>query len=176
MQPLTILNSLQFDVTLKRLCYQLSENHLNFDDTVFIGIQPRGIYVCQRICALLKATNNNIQQGSLDITFYRDDFRRRDELATPAPTSINFAVENKKVILMDDVLYTGRTIRAALDALLDYGRPQKVELLVLVDRKYARHLPIAPDYTGIAIDTITSDKVKVRWSETEGIDEILIVK
>ena len=83
--------------------------------------------------------------------------------------------EDKNVILVDDVLYTGRTIRAGMDAMIDYGRPKKVELLVLVDRRYSRHLPIAPDYIGISVDTITSEKVIVNWKETEGVDEILLV-
>jgi pyrimidine operon attenuation protein / uracil phosphoribosyltransferase len=141
------------------------ENHLQLENTVIIGIQPRGIYLSDKIVHTLKelVTNKTIEYGILDITFYRDDVRK--ELHVANKTHIPFSIENKKVILVDDVLWTGRTIRAALDALLDFGRPQKVELCVLIDRRFNRELPIQPDYTGRAIDTIVSQKVKVFWKE-----------
>mgnify|MGYP000406150163 FL=1 len=108
---------------------------------------------------------SSLQYGKLDITFYRDDVRTSLHVANK--TDIPFSIEEKNVILIDDVLWTGRTIRAALDALLDFGRPSKVELCVLIDRRFSRQLPIQPDYTGRAIDTITSQKVKVFWQEKD---------
>jgi pyrimidine operon attenuation protein/uracil phosphoribosyltransferase len=161
----TILSEQQVALTVKRLAHQMLENHLQLKDTVIIGIQPRGIYLSDRIAHVLKSLvpEKNIQYGILDITFYRDDVRK--ELHVANKTDIPFSIENKQVILIDDVLWTGRTIRAALDALLDFGRPKKVELCVLIDRRFNRELPIQPDYTGRAIDTIVSQKVKVFWKE-----------
>lgn len=171
-----IFDQQHLDITIRRLCYQLIENHDDFKNSVIIGIQPRAIYLARRIVAALADMQlNGIKYGDLDISFFRDDFRRR-EMIVPSATHINFVIENKKVILVDDVLYTGRTIRAALDALLAFGRPEKVELLVLVNRKFSRHLPIDPDYIGIGIDTITSDKVKVHWKETEGVDGVWLTQ
>lgn len=160
-----ILSEQQVALTIKRLAHQMLENHLQLENTVIIGIQPRGIYLSDKIVHTLKelVTNKTIEYGILDITFYRDDVRK--ELHVANKTHIPFSIENKKVILVDDVLWTGRTIRAALDALLDFGRPQKVELCVLIDRRFNRELPIQPDYTGRAIDTIVSQKVKVFWKE-----------
>lgn len=150
------------------------ENHDDFNDSVIIGLQPRGVNLSNRIAKQLRQflPGKTILSGNLDITFFRDDFRRRENVIVPSATQIDFIIENKKVILVDDVLYTGRTIRAALDALLAFGRPSKVELVVLIDRKFSRHLPIEPDYVGKAIDTIMSDKVKVTWNETDGKDEV----
>ena len=145
------------------------ENHLDLDNTVLIGIQPRGIYVSDRLVQELSKQLNGIkpQYGKLDITFYRDDIRK--ELHIANQTDIPFSIENKNVVLIDDVLYTGRTIRAALDALLDFGRPEKVELCVLIDRRFSRQLPIQPDYVGKSIDSIISQKVKVEWANREVI-------
>jgi pyrimidine operon attenuation protein/uracil phosphoribosyltransferase len=173
MQKRLLLDNLQFEITIKRLCYQLIENHDDFSNSVIIGLQPRGIYVAKRIHKFLQEiiNSNHLRMGSLDVTFYRDDFRRR-EIISPSETKIDFIVENQKVILIDDVFYTGRTIRAGLDALLAFGRPEKVELLTLVDRRYNKHLPIAPDYIGIQVDTIISEKVKVQWKETDGEDAV----
>jgi len=141
-------------------------------------VQPRGIYLSQRIHErLIEITQNkNIHHGILDITFYRDDFRRRDELPVASATDVNFVIEDKNVILIDDVLYTGRTIRAALDAILAFGRPRNVELLVLIDRKFSRELPVQADYVGTSVDAITSQKVKVKWKEHDGIDEVLLIQ
>lgn len=176
MQSRLILDTKQFLLTLDRLCHQVIENHSNFSDSVLIGVQPRGVLVAERIYNRLQKILKvkEILFGKLDPTFYRDDFRRTEEQLAPKHTSIDFLVENKKVILIDDVLYTGRTIRAAMDALLDFGRPAKVELLVLVDRRFTRHLPIQPDYVGITVDSIVSDKVKVEWKEIDGEDKIWI--
>ena len=166
---ITILDKQQLRLTILRLSNQLMENYLHLNELVFIGLQPRGVQ-------LSKMMVDNIQQlypgekvayGILDITFYRDDIRQ--ELRVANKTEIPFSIEGKKVILIDDVLYTGRTIRAALDALQDFGRPQKVELCVLVDRRFNRELPIQPDYFGKAIDTVFSQKVKVEWDKEQVI-------
>lgn len=177
----TILDHKQLELSLKRLCKQLIENHDDFENTVVIGLQPRGVFFADRIVELLQEMlpASNIQHGNLDATFYRDDFMHRDAPVMAKETTIDFSVENKKVILIDDVLYTGRTIRAALDALTDFGRPAKVELMVLINRRFKRHLPISPDYIGKHVDSITSQKVKVEWGETEGKsrieDKILLI-
>jgi len=172
-----ILNETAFNITINRLCFELIENHNNFETSVIIGLQPRGIYLANRITSRLKEMlpGYDIKSGNLDITFFRDDFRRRESVIVPNTTDINFLVEKRKVVLVDDVLYTGRTIRAALDALQAFGRPEKVELLTLIDRKYSRHVPIEPNYTGKAIDTIMSDRVNVKWKETDGKDGVLLI-
>lgn len=178
MQQSILLSGPKFQTTIQRLCHQLIENHSNFSDSVVIGIQPRGIYLADRITRELKEILrlDRIVSGQLDITFFRDDFRRKGSgPLVPSITNIDFIVENKKVILVDDVLWTGRTIRSALDAIQSFGRPQKVELLTLVDRRFSRHLPIEPDYIGIQVDTIDSQKVIVSWQETDGIDEIKLL-
>ncbi len=166
----TILSQQQVALTVKRLAHQILENHLQLKETVIIGIQPRGIFLSDRIADTLTELlpNETIEYGILDITFYRDDVRK--ELHVANKTHIPFSIENKQVVLIDDVLWTGRTIRAALDALLDFGRPKKVELCVLIDRRFNRELPIQPDYTGRAIDTIVTQKVKVFWKEN-GVKE-----
>ena len=161
----TILNKQQFQLAILRLAHQLLENNLNLNDVVFIGIQPRGVQVGAKLMECIKqlCPDEKIQYGILDITFYRDDVR--DELHVANTTDIPFSIEDKKVILIDDVLYTGRTIRAALDAIQDFGRAKKVELCVLVDRRFNRELPIQPNYCGKAIDTVISQKVKVEWDK-----------
>ncbi|MGN6399576.1 MAG: bifunctional pyr operon transcriptional regulator/uracil phosphoribosyltransferase PyrR [Flavisolibacter sp.] len=171
----SLLNSQQIQLTIKRLANQILENHVGLDNTVLIGIQPRGIYLSDRIVSEIKAeaSGATIQYGKLDITFYRDDIRK--ELHVANKTDILFSIEGKRVVLIDDVLYTGRTIRAALDALMDFGRPQKVELMVLIDRRYSRELPIQPDYTGKSIDSIVTQKVKVLWQEKDEKDEVILI-
>jgi pyrimidine operon attenuation protein / uracil phosphoribosyltransferase len=171
----TLLNQQQMSLAIKRLANQILENHVQMENTVLIGIQPRGIFLSDRIVAAIRMEINNTDffYGKLDITFYRDDIRK--ELHVPNHTDISFSIEGKNVILVDDVLYTGRTIRAALDALMDFGRPEKVELLTLIDRRYSRQLPIQPDYTGRVIDSIVSQKVKVLWSERDEKDEVVLV-
>ena len=160
-EVITIMEKDQLHLTLRRLAHQLIENHHPFTDTCFIGIQPRGIPVSDFIVQYIRELypNTPVKYGKLDITFYRDDIRK--QLHVPSVTELPFSIEHKKVVLIDDVLYTGRTIRAAMDALLDNGRPAKVELCILVDRRYSRELPIQPDYCGKAIDSIISQKVKV---------------
>jgi pyrimidine operon attenuation protein/uracil phosphoribosyltransferase len=171
----SILSQQQVALSIKRLAHNILENHLELQDTVIIGIQPRGIYVSDRIVNELKTLIDpaKIKYGKLDITFYRDDVRK--ELKIANKTDIDFSIENKSVVIIDDVLWTGRTIRAALDALLDFGRPAKVELCVLIDRRFNRELPIHADYVGRTIDTFPSQKVLVHWKEKDGMDDVVLV-
>jgi pyrimidine operon attenuation protein / uracil phosphoribosyltransferase len=171
----SVLNQQQIALTIKRLANQILENNVDLENTVLVGIQPRGIFLSERIVKELKEEidSSKIQYGKLDITFYRDDIHR--ELHVPNQTDIKFSMEGKKVVLIDDVLYTGRTIRAALDALMDFGRPAKAELMVLIDRRYSRQFPIQPDYTGKSIDSILTQKVKVFWQERDGKDEVVLI-
>jgi len=163
----TILDKHQLQITIERLAYQLIENYADLSSVVIIGIQPRGIFLSDKIYEQLNKIlpGNLLHYGKMDITFYRDDIRK--ELHSPNQTNISFSIEDKNVVLIDDVLYTGRTIRAALDALLAFGRPKKVELCVLINRRFSRQLPIQPDYCGKAIDSIISQKVKVEWERDE---------
>ena len=169
------MNEQQLDLTIQRLTHQLLENHLDLDNTVLIGIQPRGVFFSNRVVDLLKQQVDpaRICYGKLDITFYRDDVRRG--LHELNQTEIPFSIEGRSVVLIDDVLWTGRTIRAALDALLDFGRPAKVELCVLVDRRFTRQLPIQADYVGRPIDSMLTQKVKVYWKEKDGKDEVALL-
>ena len=171
----TVITAEQIQLTVKRLAHQVLENHIQLSNTVLIGLQPRGIYLSDRIVDAIKAEENflPINYGKLDITFYRDDIRK--EIHVPNQTDIKFSIEDKNVVLIDDVLYTGRTIRAALDALMDFGRPAKVELMVLIDRRYSRQLPIQPDYTGKSIDSIITQRVKVLWKEKDEKDEVVLI-
>jgi pyrimidine operon attenuation protein/uracil phosphoribosyltransferase len=171
----TLLTAQQISLTVKRLAHQVLENHVALQDTVLIGLQPRGIFLSDRIVQEIKQSGeaSAVTYGKLDITFYRDDVRK--EIHVPNQTDINFSVEDKQVVLIDDVLYTGRTIRAALDALMDFGRPANVELMVLIDRRYSRQLPIQADYIGRSIDSIITQRVKVLWSENDERDEVVLV-
>ena len=177
MKPRIILDSSKFALTIDRLCHQLIEQHQDFSHSCIIGVQPRGIYLAERIHSRLQAIlkKKDINYGKLDITFYRDDFRQKGKPMTANETDIRFSLEDKNIILVDDVLYTGRTIRSALDAILDFGRPKDVELLVLIDRRLHRHLPIQAKYVGKVIDSITTEKVKVEWAEADGQDKVWIV-
>lgn len=167
-----ILNQPLLDITLKRLCQQVIENHGLLDDVVFLGLQPRGIFLAERICkALSEELNKDIRPGYLDATFYRDDFRRKGTLLTPNTTQISFIIEDKNVILIDDVLATGRMVRAAIDAMQAFGRPKKVELLCLIDRSYSRDLPIQPDYVGKRVNTLETQRVLVEWKEQQNAED-----
>lgn len=169
-----ILAASQMALTIKRLAHQVLEDHPGLEQTVIIGLQPRGVFLSNRLVAEIKTQiSHPIAYGKLDITFYRDDVRKSLHLANA--TDMPFSIEGKNVVLVDDVLYTGRTIRAALDALLDFGRPAKVTLCVLIDRRFSRELPIQPDYFGKAIDTILTDKVKVLWQENDKKDEVVLL-
>lgn len=177
MQKRTLLDGTKFQITIKRLCHQLIENHTDFSNTVLIGIQPRGSYFADRIQQGLSSIlpDRKILKGNLDITFFRDDFRRKDGLVNASSNTIDFIIEGKNVVLIDDVLWTGRTIRAALDALLAYGRPAKVELMVLIDRRFSRHVPVEADYTGQQVDSVDSQLVRVTWKETDGEDKVILL-
>lgn len=176
MSKITLLNSKDIEIILHRLACQLIENHNDFTETVLIGLQPRGSYLAKRLTKLLQKDYNikNLESGLLDITFFRDDFRRRDEPLAATSTEINFLIEDKKVVIIDDVLYSGRSVRSALTALQSYGRPKNIELLVLIDRRFSRHLPIQPNYRGRQVDAINEEKVLVTWTETHKKDAVYI--
>ena len=172
-----LLNSKEIEVIINRLCCQLIENHMDFKQTVLIGIQPRGTFLAQKMVETLskKYGISDINFGVLDITFFRDDFRRSDKPLVANTTDINFIVENKQVVFIDDVLYTGRSIRAALTAIQSFGRPSKIELLVFIDRRFSRHLPIQPDYTGWKVDAINEERVVVHWAENDKEDAVYLI-
>lgn len=161
-----LLNEIKVSVILSRLCQQLIERHKDFSNVVLVGLQPRGTSLLEQLLKLLKEQGlKSIKSGKLDITFFRDDFRRNEEPLYAKTTEMSDTLEGKDVVLIDDVLFTGRSIRAALSAIDSYGRPKSIELLVLVDRRFSRHLPIQPDYLGAQIDALQGDKVKVVWSD-----------
>ena len=173
-----ILNQKDIQITIERLCHQLIEHHDSFDNTVIIGVQPRGKFLSSRIIVKLKQLLNtaNLESGSLDISFYRDDLRRREEPIVPDIMDMNLSLEGKNVVLIDDVLFTGRSIRSAIDALMAFGRPKSVELLILIDRRFSRDLQIQPNYVGRTVDAIDSERVIVEWKEDVGKDRVLMVK
>jgi pyrimidine operon attenuation protein/uracil phosphoribosyltransferase len=176
MSKKTLLNAKDIEIILHRLACQLIENHNDFSNTVLIGLQPRGSFLANRLLSLLKNEYQikDVKLGSLDITFYRDDFRRREIPLEANTTVIDFLVEDKKVVFIDDVLFSGRSVRAALTAIQSYGRPESVELLVLIDRRFSRHLPIQPNYRGRQVDAINEEKVLVTWKETHKKDAVYI--
>lgn len=176
MKEKKLLGSEEIQLILHRLACQLIENHQQFENAVLIGLQPRGIFLANRLLKILKDEYQleNIKYGKLDITFYRDDFRRSQKILQANQTEINFVVEDKDVILVDDVLYTGRSIRAALTGIQSFGRPNHTELLTLVDRRFSRHLPIQPDYNGKQVDVINQQRVEVKWKEQHGEDAVYI--
>ena len=178
MKPRVISDHDHFQLTIDRLCHQLIENHRDFSNTCIIGVQPRGIHLSNRIVNHLNVLLDDpeVQYGKLDVSFYRDDFRRGEKLIKANDTTIEFSIEDKQVILVDDVLFTGRTIRASMDALLDFGRPAKIELLVLVDRRLSRHVPVQADYIGMRVDAVRAEYIMVDWMETAGKDTISILE
>ena len=171
-----LLDSKSVGVILHRLANQLLETHLDFTNTVLIGLQPRGVYLAERLTKLLKEDYavKNLRLGYLDITFFRDDFRRSEKPLSASKTKIDFIAENQKVVFIDDVLHTGRSIQSALSALQSFGRPSSVELMVLIDRRFSRHLPIQPDYRGRQVDAINEERVRVLWKEKDGEDAVYI--
>jgi pyrimidine operon attenuation protein/uracil phosphoribosyltransferase len=175
MSPRLLFTPQQLHITINRLCHQLIEIHDDFSNSVIIGLQPRGTFLARRIHSTLQQIlgRQDIKYGELDVTFYRDDFRKKD--LVPNKTMIDFIIEDKNVVLIDDVLYTGRTIRAGLDAMMAFGRPNDVELLVLIDRRFSRNLPIQAKYAGRTVDTISSENVKVDWKETGGEDHVWLI-
>ncbi len=172
-----LLSQKEIHIILHRLACQLIENHSDFKDTVLIGLQPRGVFFAKKLIDILVKDYKvkSLKYGQLDITFYRDDFRRRDEPIQANETKIDFIIENKNVVLIDDVLFSGRSIRAALTALQAFGRPKKIELLVFIDRRFSRSLPIQPTYKGRQVDAINSEKVKVIWDENNKKDTVYLV-
>jgi len=178
MQPKLLLNAQQIDILLHRLACQLIENHRDFTNAVLIGLQPRGIYLLDRLCKRLEQDYGllKLTQGKLDITFFRDDFRRSDKPLTARFTEMNIPIEGKDIVFIDDVLYTGRSIRAALTAIESYGRPNRIELLTLIDRRFSRDLPIQPDYVGRQVDALQNDKVTVEWNTTHDKDAVYLLK
>ena len=171
-----LLNEDDIGITIERLCQQLIENHNNFSNTVIVGLQPRGAFLSSRIVNQLQIRGFQIESGNIDISFYRDDLRRREDPIVPDAMDMNLTVESKNVILIDDVLYTGRSIRSAFDALMTFGRPESVELLTLINRRFSRHFPIQPNYVGRTIDVMETEKVIVEWKEITGKDQVLMLK
>ena len=167
MKKSIILNSNELKITIERLACQLIEKHHDFSNTILVGLQPRGKYLCNRIVEILKAEYhiNNLKYGLLDITFYRDDFRRNEKILEASRTDFILSVENKNIVFIDDVLFTGRTVRAALTAIESFGRPKSIELLILIDRRFSRELPIQPDYKGLQVDVYENQKVLIEWSD-----------
>ena len=178
MSQRVLLNSNEVNIIINRLACQLIENHNDFSQTVLIGLQPRGKFLANRLVKILieKYKVQNLNLGYLDITFFRDDFRRTDEPLKANTTTIDFIIEDKQVVFIDDVLYTGRSIRAALTAIQSFGRPKHIELLTLIDRRFSRHLPIQPNYRGRQVDAINNERVKVSWIENEGEDKVYLVE
>lgn len=176
MRKRLLFDSQLLSVTIRRLCHQLIEVYEDFSDTVLIGMQPRGIFLAERIKnELEKHIAKEIHLGYLDVTFHRDDFRRRPMPIVPSQIKISFELENKNVILIDDVLFTGRTVRAALDAMNTYGRPAKVELLTLIDRLHSRHIPVEANYVGRKVNTMPSQKILVELEEQGKKDNIWLI-
>lgn len=177
MSQITLIDSKLLGLVINRLCYQLIENHDDFSSTVIIGMQPRGILLAENIVERLRTIQpqSNIRYGIIDPTFYRDDFRKSDKQLIARPTEIPFNLEKQKVILIDDVLYTGRTIRAGLEGMLEYGRPDSVELMVLIDRRFSRELPIEPKYIGKSVDSYDNQEVRVMWKKDGGEDKVILV-
>ena len=166
-----LLSPPELFITLQRLAHELVERHDLFEDVAIIGIQPRGVALSDRLVAIVKniTGNENLLYGQLDITFHRDDIHSGAALQKPSENNIPFSVEGRTVILIDDVLHTGRTVRSAMDALMAYGRPSRIELLTLIDRKFSRELPVQSDYTGRSIDTVMSQKVMVEWEPEQRV-------
>ena len=160
-----LLSEKKLEIILNRLCHQLKEKHGDFSKTILVGLQPRGTLLLDRLITILnKQGFKDLKHGKLDTTFFRDDYRTREKPLTANRTEMNEAVEGMDVVFVDDVLFTGRSIRSALTAIDVYGRPNSIELLVLIDRRFSRHLPIQPDYLGVQIDALQGDRVRVVWS------------
>ena len=178
MSKKVLLSEKKINIILNRFCCQLIENHHDLSNTGLIGLQPRGVFLLNKIVSLLEDNYkiDKINKGKLDTTFFRDDFRRSNKPISASSTEIDFSIEGKSIVLIDDVLYTGRSIRSALTAIDTYGRPKSIELLVLIDRRFSRHLPIQPDYLGVQVDAIDGDRVKVLWNETDLKDVVYLEK
>ena len=171
----TIVDTIKFGIIINRLAEQLAENHGNFKNACIIGIQEKGVKLASRLQHQLQSTHAiESDLGKLDITFYRDDYRVRDKPLKASATQVDFQVEGKDIILIDDVVYTGRTIHAAIAAIQDLGRPNTIKLLCMVDRRFNRHFPVRADYTGVQVDSLDEAYVRVNWEDIDGKDEVLI--
>lgn len=171
-----IMDAAKIRRALNRMATEIIERNRNLKNLVIVGIRTRGIFVGRRIAAIIRELENiEIPVGVLDITLYRDDFSALETQHMAEKTEIDFPIAKKDVLLVDDVLMTGRTIRAAMDGLFDLGRPQTVQLLVLIDRGH-RELPIRPDYVGKVLPTSKRELVQVRFKEADGGDEVLITE
>ena len=162
--------------TLTRIAHEIVERNKGVEDLALVGVRTRGVHIARRLARTLREiTQTDIPTGALDITLYRDDLMRFAVGPQPVVrrTEIPFSIDDKKILLVDDVLYTGRTTRAALDALIDFGRPKAIQLIVLVDRGH-RELPIKADYVGKNLPTNPEESVRVRLQETDGQDEVVL--
>ena len=176
LEKLVLMNEESVSRTINRLCHEIIENNSNCKDVVLIGIHNRGVPISQRIQNKIKELIGiDLQRGSLDITFHRDDYRERLVVPELMGTDINFSLDGKIVVLVDDVLYSGRTVRAALDELYSFGRASKVQLAVLVDRGH-RELPIKPDYVGKNVPTHEGEHVDVTLRETDENDSVFLIR
>ena len=172
-----ILNKNQIDIIFERLCHELIENHDDFENTVLVSLMPRGKNIGQKIHKKLeRIIDKKIHYGELDSSFYRDDLRKHSNPIVPHKMSMNLSVNEKNVVFIDDVLFTGRSVRSAIDALMPFGRPKTIELLVLINRRLTRQLPIQPNYIGKEVDSIDSEKVVVRLDNKKDINSIIILK
>ena len=171
-----IMDTADIKRTLKRIAFEILDKNQGSDNLAIVGLQTRGIHIAQRIASIVESVENiKMPIGILDVTMYRDDFRIAMKQPKVQVTSIPFDVEACTVVLVDDVLYTGRTVRCALDAIMDFGRPGRVWLAVLVDRGH-RELPLKADFTGKKIKTAHQEEIRVRMTEEDGIDEVTLVK
>jgi pyrimidine operon attenuation protein/uracil phosphoribosyltransferase len=166
--PKLLLENKRIDLIIKRFAAQLFEQGCDPNTFAIVGLQPRGVQLARRVYYELKQLNDQFHLfGELDHTLYRDDIGR-GEIHLPKPSNIPFSTEGKRILLIDDVLYTGRSVRSAIDGLMHYGRPAQVELMVLIDRRMERELPIMPQYWGLVVDSkSTGEYVKVEWSDQE---------
>ncbi len=172
----TILTEQDIQRIVTRLAHEILEKNRGTDDLVIVGIHTRGAHLARRIAEKIhRIERKKIPTGFLDVTLYRDDFRTRLKQPAVEVTNIPFQIDEKNIVLIDDVLYTGRTVRAALDALMDFGRPARIYLAVLVDRGH-RELPIRPDFVGKNIPTSIGEEVKVQLKEVDDVDRVLLVE
>ena len=171
-----ILDATDIDRIMTRISHEILEKHKGADNLTLIGIHTRGVYLAKRIQAIIDGIEGvSIPTGDMDITLYRDDWTKISHNPVVQGTDITFSVDEKQIILIDDVLFTGRTIRAAMDAIIDFGRPDRIELAVLVDRGH-RELPIQANYVGKVIETRLSETVNVLLAEYDGKDQVAIAK
>ena len=176
MQERQIMNQEGVRRALVRVAHEILEHNQGADELIIAGIHTRGVHIARRIAAnLVEFEGIEVPVATLDVSLYRDDYRVRDQSQTKIqPTEIPMSIQDKRVVLVDDVLYTGRTIRAAMDALVDFGRPQQIQLAILLDRGH-RELPIRADYVGQNLPTALDERVKVRLMETDGADEVALI-